>query len=87
MQAQSSRQPTVLKLQRLQVAPMAPAAETEMPLKTPMRSSGPPTTPFHGAVAPHRQTCSFEPQPRNNRGSTPIYYIHSTYDLTVIILI
>ena len=86
MQAQSSRQPTVLKLQRLQVAPMAPAAETEMPLKTPMRSSGPPTTPFHGAVAPHRQTCSFEPQPRN-RGSTPIYYIHSTYDLTVIILI
>ena len=85
MQAQSSRQ--VLKLQSLQVAPMAPAAETEMPLKTPMRSSGPPTTPFHGAVAPHRQTCSFEPQPRNNRGSTPIYYIHSTYDLTVIILI
>ena len=84
MQAQSSRQ--VLKLQSLQVAPMAPAAETEMPLKPPMRSSDPQTTPFHGAVAPHRQTCSFEPQPRN-RGSTPIYNIHSTYDLTVIILI
>ena len=39
-----------------------------MPLKTPMRSSGPLTTPFHGKVASHRQTRSLEPQPRY-RGS------------------
>ena len=31
-------------------------AETDMPLKIP-------TTPYHGAVAPHRQTCPFESHP------------------------